>query len=252
MATAALTFFSGFGLGTLLMPVLAVFFPVEVAIAATALVHLANNIFKMVLVGRQADWRVVAQFAIPGAVAAAAGATLLDRFVRMEPWFVYSLFDYVFAVEPVKLVIAFLILIFSLIELTPAGSRLSFDKKLIPVGGVLSGFFGGLSGHQGALRSAFLIRLGLSKKALIGTMIVSAVVVDVLRLIIYGTTFFKEKLGGLREGGELSLVIVSCLAAFVGSFASSRLLGKVTLQGVQRLIAVLLVLLALALGAGII
>jgi len=38
---------SGFGLGTLLLPVFALFFPLPVAIAATALVHLANNFFKL-------------------------------------------------------------------------------------------------------------------------------------------------------------------------------------------------------------
>ncbi len=48
---SVLTVFSGFGLGTALMPVFALFFPVPVAIAATAAVHLANNIFK-VFVGR--------------------------------------------------------------------------------------------------------------------------------------------------------------------------------------------------------
>ena len=48
---SGVTLFSGFGLGTVLMPAFALFFPVPVAIAATAVVHLANNLFKFVLVG---------------------------------------------------------------------------------------------------------------------------------------------------------------------------------------------------------
>ena len=48
---SGLTLFSGFGLGTVLMPVFAVLFPLPVAIAATAVVHLANNVFKLLLVG---------------------------------------------------------------------------------------------------------------------------------------------------------------------------------------------------------
>ena len=59
LVVSALTLFSGFGLGTLLMPAFALFFPVPVAIAATAVVHLANNVFKVALVGRRADWSVV-------------------------------------------------------------------------------------------------------------------------------------------------------------------------------------------------
>ena len=39
---AGLTLYSGFGLGTLLLPVFALFYPVEVAVAATAMVHGAN------------------------------------------------------------------------------------------------------------------------------------------------------------------------------------------------------------------
>jgi len=46
---ACLTFFSGFGLGTLLLPLLSLFFPVPVAVASTAVVHLLNNVSKSVL-----------------------------------------------------------------------------------------------------------------------------------------------------------------------------------------------------------
>ncbi len=53
---AALTLFSGFGLGTILMPAFALFFPIEVAVAATAVVHLANNLFKVFLGPSSARW----------------------------------------------------------------------------------------------------------------------------------------------------------------------------------------------------
>ena len=72
---SALTLFSGFGLGTLLMPAFALFFPIEVAVAATAIVHLTNNIFKVALVGKKADFSVVVKFALPAAVAAASACS---------------------------------------------------------------------------------------------------------------------------------------------------------------------------------
>jgi uncharacterized membrane protein YfcA len=71
---SGLTLYSGFGLGTLLMPVFALFFPVEVAVAATAVVHGANNIFKLTVVGRQADRQLVLRFGIPAIIAAFVGA----------------------------------------------------------------------------------------------------------------------------------------------------------------------------------
>jgi uncharacterized membrane protein YfcA len=60
-----LTFFSGFGLGTLLTPVFLLFFPVELAIALTAIVHFLNNIFKLVLVGKHIDWPIALRFGLP-------------------------------------------------------------------------------------------------------------------------------------------------------------------------------------------
>ena len=63
--TSLLTFFSGFGLGTILLPVFAIFFPVEVAIAITGGVHFLNNLFKLSLVGLNAEKEVVLRFGIP-------------------------------------------------------------------------------------------------------------------------------------------------------------------------------------------
>lgn len=57
--TAILTFFSGFGLGTILMPVFAIFFPIEIAIAITGVVHFSNNLFKISLAGKSADKEVL-------------------------------------------------------------------------------------------------------------------------------------------------------------------------------------------------
>ena len=70
LVASGLTFFSGFGLGTLLLPAFALFFPVEHAVALTAVVHFLNNLFKLALVGRHADRRVVVRFGIPAILAA--------------------------------------------------------------------------------------------------------------------------------------------------------------------------------------
>ena len=82
----------------------------------------------------------------------------------------------------------------------PCFEKLSFDPKYIPIGGGLSGFFGGLSGHQGALRIAFLIRAGLQKEIFIRSMVVSAVMVDISRLLVYGSIFFARDFEILRPG----------------------------------------------------
>jgi len=58
---------SGFGIGTILRPLFALCFPVPLAVAATAVVHVANNLFKFGMMAAHADWRVVARFGIPAA-----------------------------------------------------------------------------------------------------------------------------------------------------------------------------------------
>lgn len=70
-AVALLTFFSGFGLGTILTPVFMVFFfSVDLAVALTGVVHFFNNLFKLVLVGGRADRQVLIRFGIPAVIAA--------------------------------------------------------------------------------------------------------------------------------------------------------------------------------------
>ena len=44
---STLTFFSGFGLGTVLLPAFALFLPTPAAVAATAIVHFLNNALKL-------------------------------------------------------------------------------------------------------------------------------------------------------------------------------------------------------------
>ena len=252
LVVSALTLFSGFGLGTLLMPAFAIFFPLEVAVGATAIVHLANNMFKLVLVGRKADIKIVLRFAIPASITAVIGALLLNYFTGVKPIIEYALAGRVFTITIVKLVIAVLIAAFAILELSPRLEKLSFDMKYIPLGGAISGFFGGLSGQQGALRSAFLIRAGLDKEKFIGTSVVSAVVVDVSRLTVYGVTFFSKNFEILKNQIGVGLIVAAILVAFLGSFIGSRLVKKITMRTIQRIVGVLLLLLSIALGIGVV
>ena len=250
LVVAGLTFFSGFGLGTLLMPLFALFFPLPVAVAATAVVHFANNLFKIALVGRNARWGIVLRFGLPAALAAVAGAWLLGRLALSEPIAVYTLFGAEHAVAPVKLVIGTLMVLFAVFELVPALDRLSMPPSLIPLGGVLSGFFGGLSGHQGALRTIFLIRAGLDTTAFVATIAVVAGMVDVVRLTVYGLTFLGGHFAAIGSGW--GLVAAACLGALAGSISGRMLLKKITMRQVRFIVGTLLLLLGTGLASGLV
>jgi uncharacterized membrane protein YfcA len=247
LLTAGLTLFSGFGLGTLFLPVFALFFPLEVAIALTAVVHLANNLFKLALLGKFANRPTVLRFGLPAIGAAYLGARLLVWLGDLSPLLTYHLWGRVLFVTPVKLVIAVLMGIFALLEIVPTQEKFSLSPKYLPLGGVMSGFFGGLSGHQGALRSVFLLRCGLTKESFLGTGVVIACLVDLSRLTVYFSRFF---LSNLSDNAGILLTAVA--AAFIGTFLGTRLLGKVTLRSIQVIVSVLLFGIALGLAAGLI
>lgn len=249
---SSLTFLSGFGLGTLLLPVFILFFPVDIAITCTAIVHLANNIFKALLVGHKADWQVVWKFSMPAALFAIIGAFLLHQASASPAWHQYHWHDHTFSITPVKLLVASIMLGFAILEFLPAAKQWAFPPKWIPLGGALSGFFGGLTGHQGALRSAFLVRLNLDKDTFVGTTILSAIVIDIARLSIYGLTFFTKDFSQLLAQGQAGLIIAGVIAAFFGALLGYFLVQKVTLHLIHQLIGSLLIVYAISLGAGLI
>lgn len=245
-----MTFFSGFGLGTILTPVFALFFPVSTAIAMTALVHLANNLFKIGLVGRDAHWPTVLRFAVPAGFASVAGALLLTRVSGLAPWASYTLLGHPHTITPVKASIGCVMAVFALLELSPAFARLAFPACWLPVGGLLSGFFGGLSGNQGALRSAFLIKIGLTKESYVGTGAVCTLIVDMVRIAVYGWAL-PATLHAAGDNRMGMLVLLAALSAFLGAYGGQRLLKKVTLRHVELSVAALMVGIGLGLASGL-
>ena len=243
---SGLTLFSGFGLGTILLPAFALFFPVEVAIAITAIVHFLNNIFKLFLLGKHADKTIIIRFGLPAIFSAFIGAYALIMLSDLAPLLSYQIMGSTFIITPVKLVIAMLMTLFAIIELLPA-DVFSFNQKYLPVGGLLSGFFGGLSGHQGALRSAFLLRCNLTKEAFIATGIVIACIIDFSRLFVYSSKYFVS-----LDQESITLLIVATLAAFLGAYLGNKMLKKITMQFVRITVSIMLFLIALGLGLGII
>ena len=243
-----LTLYSGFGLGTLLLPAFALFAPLPVAIAATAVVHLANNLFKGALLARAAEASVLRRFLPTAVLGAFAGAWILGQLADLEPWGRYTIGGREFLIAPVKCVIGVVILAFVLIEGHPRIKNLQLSTRWMPFGGLLSGFFGGLSGHQGALRSMFLVKCGLDATAFVATGVVIAIAIDLTRLALYGSGMLS-----LADASPdlLKLIGVACVAAFAGAWLGTQWLKKAKMPVVQRIVAVGLVLVAVGLISGV-
>ncbi len=242
-----LTFFSGFGLGTILTPVMIVFFPVQEAIALTGMVHLLNNIFKLALVGKQTDKHIAIKFGCTAIIGSFLGAYLLIYLSQNLFHYEYQCMGKTMEVTFIKLLVAAMMILFALFEIITSLKALQFNSKYLSIGGFISGFFGGLSGNQGALRSAFLLRYGLTKEVYIATGVVIACLIDVTRLSIY---FAGSNSYDYWENDTLLLLAV--LSAFAGAYLGNKLLKKITLNFIQTIASIMIISLAILLALGVI
>ena len=247
LAASFLTFFSGFGLGTLLLPVFLLFFPIPIAIALTATVHLLNNLFKLGLLWKKWNWEVVLRFGLPALITAFIGSQCLLWLSVNPAQLSFELFNTVFTTSPLRILIGCLMIFFSFFETSFLANRISITPRLLSIGGMLSGFLGGLSGHQGAMRSFFLLKSGLGKEAFIATSVFIACLVDVARLSVYSSKF-----SSFLSADKISYVVVAVCAAFLGAFIGRRFLTKVKMRFVRTVISVMLFSIGVSLILGVI
>ncbi len=240
-----LTFFSGFGLGTLLTPVFYLLLgDLVLAIAATAIVHLSNNIFKFALMQKSVNWKIVIPFGLAAIPAAALGTYITTDLTDIN-LFQYDLFGKTKFVMLINLIFGLVLIVFALIELVEKWS-IAFSKQSLWLGGVISGFFGGLSGHQGALRTAFLVKYKLDKQVFIATGIVIALVIDFTRIPMY---LNKTPLSALQD--QWPIIILSIGSAIAGAVIGKIVLKKIEFDILTKFISIGMIIFGLALGFGL-
>ena len=243
-----LTFFSGFGLGTLLLPVFAIYYPLPIAIALTACVHLLNNLFKLGLVFKSINWDLVLKFGLPSTLAAFVGAYFLKQLSSVNLQVAnYVCCNTTFTITWQGLIIGIVIVLFSIVELSKKLSALTFDKKYLPLGGLLSGFFGGFSGHQGAIRSAFLLRLNLEKQTYIATGVTVACMVDVVRLSLYSNFYVLNS-----SQTNYKLLALAVLSAWIGAFVGNKLFKKTSLQFFKWFVGIFMLSMGVLIAIGVV
>jgi hypothetical protein len=249
---STLTFFSGFGLGTILLPLFLILFPVEIAIPASAIVHFANSLFKFGFVYKHVHLSVLLKFGIPAVIASYFGSKLLVLFSNNQVLFKHHFFgasNGLYEVSTINFIIGILIICFTIIELNKKVAKFALKPKYLAIGGILSGFFGGVSGHQGALRSLFLKKANLTKEQLVGTSNSISLGVDIVRISVYSKLILDSK---LLENESISYVYISIIGAFLGVYLGSKLLQKITIDFLQKIISLALFIFGLVMSIGII
>lgn len=241
-----MAFFSGFGLGTVLTPILVLFMPLTSAIALTAVVHFLTSLMKCVVLRNHIDWRVWWAFGIPALCAAVVGALMLTALSAFSHSITYHIFSREAHIEILKVVIGVLLLCMVFVQ--RGGVRHFFiSREWLPIGGLLSGFLGGLSGYQGAVRSIFLSGVVVNTQQFIATGAAIALCVDAARLVVY--SFSPTPL--LQQVG-LSLILYVIVSALAGVAVGARFAYLVKLEIVRNLVSVVLCVLAVALIVGVV
>lgn len=221
------TFFSGFGLGTILLPVFSLFFSPEIALATTALVHLINGLFKVALTFKNINWPVFMKFGGFAFLGSMFGAYLIYALGDMGLVYSVKLVES-YDVNYTEFSLGLVMLIFALLEFTSFLENRKIGKSWIPFGGFVSGFFGGFSGHQGAVRSAFLSNTPLSKFEFVATSALLGVIIDLTRISSYSQQLDSEI--------PIELVATGATTAILGSILGNQLLKKTEMRFIKWVI----------------
>ena len=220
---------TGFGLATTLTPLFALYFPVKTAITMVAVVHFANNLLKLGLFARHISLPVVKRFGALSFAGAFIGALL--QFALVSHW--------------VRVILGIVLILLGMQEFMKTKTW-KIPQKWDWLGGLASGFVGGLVGNQGAIRSAYLLTYDMPKETFVATAALISAIVDVTRIPIYIATQADTL---TRLWPELSMTV---LAAFIGTILGKKLLKRLPLTIFRKLVAGVIIVFGVLLAGGVV
>lgn len=222
VVAGAIAAVAGFGIGSLLTPLLALQVGTKVAVAAVSIPHLLGTALRFWLLREHIDRRVLWSFGLTSAAGGLIGALLHSR-----------------ANNPVlTLVFAGLLVFAGVMGLTGLAQRMEFKGAAAWIAGALSGAFGGLVGNQGGIRSAAMLGLSVPKDAYIATATAIALIVDGARMPVY---IFTE---APRLWQIWPLITIATGGVLIGTLGGGRILKRIPEAIFRRIVAAII----LALG----
>ena len=216
-AVAAIT---GFGIGSLITPLLASRLGMRLAVPAVAIPHAFGTALRFFLMRKSLDRRVMLTFGVASAIGGLTGAIL-------QIWLAGRILTIILGI----------LLVFS--GLTGLfGVKLRFSRRGAYVAGAASGVLGGLVGNQGGIRAGALMGFEVSKEAFVATSTAVGLIVDGVRVPVYLASSGRELLS------IWPLVAMCTVAVIAGTFAGRTVLGRIDEEMFRKLVSGLI----LALG----
>ena len=222
LLAGAIASVAGFGIGSLLTPLLAASVGTKLAVAAISIPHFIGTSIRFWRLRANVDRRVLWSFGITSAIGGLIGALLNARLQS----------------HALTIVFGALLIFVGISGLTGLAQRMRFHGALAWTAGAVSGMFGGLVGNQGGIRSAALLGFDLSRDAFIATATAIGLFVDGARMPVYIATQHAE----LRA--LLVQIAIATLGVIIGTLFGTRLLKWIP----ERIFRVIVSALILALG----
>jgi uncharacterized protein len=219
---------TGFGIGSLLTPVLALETGTKLAVAAISIPHLVGTAHRFWMLRQHVDRRILMGFGVASAVGGLAGAVV-------HTWVSSRALAVVFGV---------VVALAGISELTGWMRRVHWGRRSAWVAGAISGALGGMVGNQGGIRTAALLGFDVPKESFVATATAIALFVDGARVPVYLATEWRAIMR------IWPLVLTATVAVVVGTAVGTRTLGRLQQEGFRRVIAVLLVALGLYMAIG--
>jgi uncharacterized protein len=222
-AAGAVAAVAGFGIGSIVTPVLAIQTGTKLAVAAVSIPHLAATAVRFWMLREHVDVKVLRSFGLLSAAGGLAGALLHSAASSPQ----------------LTIVFAGLLIFAGMGGLTGLAERMRFGHREAWMAGALSGTFGGMVGNQGGIRSAALLGFGLGPRSFVATATATALIVDAARMPVYLAT---EGQALLAMWPAIALMTVAALA---GTLLGTAVLRHVPAVLFRRIISSLILALGL-------
>lgn len=213
----------GFGIGSLLTPVIATRFGIDTAIAAVALPHLAGGVLRGWRLRHSVDRQVLLRFGILSAFGGLLGAFF---FARLAP-------------TALTFTLGALLIVTATAGLTGWSERWRPHGFMVWILGGLSGLFGGVVGNQGGLRAAALSAFGLKPAVFVATSTVTGVLIDFARTPLYLYNV------GDRLADIAGLIGIAMVGVLMGTLVGERLLFGLSPQRFRKVVSMAIGLLGM-------
>lgn len=212
---------AGFGIGSILTPVLSLQVDTKLAVAAVSIPHFIGSAIRCWNLRKDIDRKVLLSFGVTSALGGLTGAAIYSWIKS----------------PPLTLVFGIILVFAGFMGVTGLSEKLRFHGVGAWIAGAVSGGLGGLVGNQGGIRSAAMLGFDLNKSTFVATATAIGLFVDAARMPVY----FLSQLHDITR--IWTLVAVSSIGVIVGTMAGITLLSKIDERVFKRVVSTIILLL---------